>query len=107
MLSVCDHVYVLNFGQLLAEGKPSVIQTHPEVVAAYLGGEAPEALAQTHESTEDEALDAQLEQAVGTHVKSPLPPRKAPVRKAPAKKPAAKKAPAKHAAAKKKTGEEG
>ncbi|MGZ4648788.1 MAG: ABC transporter ATP-binding protein, partial [Blastococcus sp.] len=40
VLSVCDHVYVLNFGQLLAEGEPTVIQTHPEVVAAYLGGEA-------------------------------------------------------------------
>jgi branched-chain amino acid transport system ATP-binding protein len=57
VLSVCDHVYVLNFGQLLAEGKPSVIQTHPEVVAAYLGGEAPDALEATHETPEDEALD--------------------------------------------------
>ncbi len=47
VLRVCDHVYVLNFGRLLAEGRPSVIQTHPEVVAAYLGGEAPEALAAT------------------------------------------------------------
>jgi branched-chain amino acid transport system ATP-binding protein len=59
VLSVCDHVYVLNFGRLLAEGKPSVIQTHPEVVAAYLGGEAPEALAETHETDEEQALDAQ------------------------------------------------
>jgi branched-chain amino acid transport system ATP-binding protein len=95
VLAVCDHVYVLNFGQLLAEGKPNVIQTHPEVVAAYLGGEAPEALAQTHESAEDEALEAQLEHAVETHVKAPLPARKAPAKKAPAKKaakkPAAKK----------------
>ncbi|MDP9102338.1 MAG: ABC transporter ATP-binding protein, partial [Actinomycetota bacterium] len=61
VLTVCDHVYVLNFGRLLAEGKPSVIQTHPEVVAAYLGGEAPEALAATHETAEDAELDAQLE----------------------------------------------
>ncbi|MHB8329513.1 MAG: ABC transporter ATP-binding protein [Acidimicrobiales bacterium] len=36
--SICDYVYVLNFGQILAEGEPSLIQTHPEVVAAYLGG---------------------------------------------------------------------
>jgi branched-chain amino acid transport system ATP-binding protein len=86
VLSVCDHVYVLNFGQLLAEGKPTVIQTHPEVVAAYLGGEAPEALAQTHESAEDEALDAQLEQAVEEHV-TPAPAKKA----APRKRPPAKK----------------
>jgi len=60
VLSVCDHVYVLNFGRLLAEGKPSVIQTHPEVVAAYLGGEAPEALDATEETAEDAELDAQL-----------------------------------------------
>jgi ABC-type methionine transport system ATPase subunit len=64
VLRVCDHVYVLNFGRLLAEGKPSFIQTHPEVVAAYLGGEAPEALAATHETDEDAALDAQLEERV-------------------------------------------
>ncbi|MHB2023426.1 MAG: ABC transporter ATP-binding protein [Mycobacteriales bacterium] len=42
--SVCDYVYVLNFGRLLVAGPPQTIRTHPEVVAAYLGGEAPEAL---------------------------------------------------------------
>jgi len=39
VVRVCDHVYVLNFGRLLAEGKPHEIQRHPEVVAAYLGEE--------------------------------------------------------------------
>ncbi len=67
VLRVCDHVYVLNFGRLLAEGKPDVIQSHPEVVAAYLGGEAPEALAATQETEEDAALDAQLEAQVHGH----------------------------------------
>lgn len=38
--SVCDYVYVLNFGSLLAEGEPSYIQRHPGVVEAYLGGSA-------------------------------------------------------------------
>ena len=42
---VCDYVYVLNFGKLLAEGVPADIKNHPDVVAAYLGGEAPDALA--------------------------------------------------------------
>ena len=94
VLSVCDYVYVLNFGRLLAEGEPTVIQTHPEVVAAYLGGEAPEALAETHETAEDELLDAQLEHARTAHVTTP-------VKRAPAKKAAAKKVPAKKAAARK------
>jgi branched-chain amino acid transport system ATP-binding protein len=67
VLRVCDHVYVLNFGRLLAEGKPSVIQTHPEVVAAYLGGEAPEALEATQETEEDAELDRLTEQAVLHH----------------------------------------
>ena len=81
VLRVCDHVYVLNFGRLLAEGKPAFIQTHPEVVAAYLGGEAPEALAQTTETEEDAELDALTEQAVHQHdepsvVRAPAPPRR-------------------------------
>jgi len=40
---VCDYVYCLNFGQLLTEGLPLAVRNHPEVVAAYLGEEAPEA----------------------------------------------------------------
>jgi branched-chain amino acid transport system ATP-binding protein len=39
VVSVCDYVYCLNFGRLLAEGKPEEIRRHPEVVAAYLGEE--------------------------------------------------------------------
>ena len=41
VVRVCDYVYVLNFGQLLTEGLPGDVQRHPEVVAAYLGEEAP------------------------------------------------------------------
>jgi branched-chain amino acid transport system ATP-binding protein len=45
--AVCDYVYVLNFGKLLAEGDPDHVRNHPEVVAAYLGGEAPDAPVET------------------------------------------------------------
>jgi branched-chain amino acid transport system ATP-binding protein len=38
--AVCDYVYVLNFGKLLAEGDADHVRNHPEVVAAYLGTEA-------------------------------------------------------------------
>ena len=57
VVRVCDYVYVLNFGQLLTEGRPEDVQRHPEVVAAYLGEEAPEAEA------EAEKLEAALEGA--------------------------------------------
>jgi branched-chain amino acid transport system ATP-binding protein len=36
---VCDYVYVLDFGKLLAEGDADEVRRHPDVIAAYLGGE--------------------------------------------------------------------
>jgi branched-chain amino acid transport system ATP-binding protein len=39
VVRVCDYVYVLNFGTLLTHGLPQDVQKHPEVVAAYLGGD--------------------------------------------------------------------
>jgi branched-chain amino acid transport system ATP-binding protein len=37
VVRVCDYVYCLNFGELLAEGLPEDVRNHPEVVRAYLG----------------------------------------------------------------------
>lgn len=37
VLDLCDRIYVLNLGALLAEGEPHEIQANPDVIKAYLG----------------------------------------------------------------------
>ncbi len=39
---VSDRVMALNYGKVLAMGEPREVQSHPEVVKAYLGGETEE-----------------------------------------------------------------
>lgn len=39
VMDISDEVLVLNYGELLAQGIPSVIQKDPKVIAAYLGEE--------------------------------------------------------------------
>jgi branched-chain amino acid transport system ATP-binding protein len=37
MMTVCDHIFVLDFGELIAQGSPSQVQANPLVTEAYLG----------------------------------------------------------------------
>jgi energy-coupling factor transporter ATP-binding protein EcfA2 len=38
VLEVCDRLYVLDFGRLIASGPPTEISSNPAVIRAYLGG---------------------------------------------------------------------
>ncbi|MGH2748179.1 MAG: ABC transporter ATP-binding protein [Actinomycetota bacterium] len=53
VVQACDYVYCLNFGRILTQGRPDEVKSHPDVIAAYLGGEAIE---EAH--TEEEVIDA-------------------------------------------------
>ncbi len=39
VLEVCDYIYVLDFGQIIAEGSPAQIRSNEAVINAYLGTE--------------------------------------------------------------------
>lgn len=50
VMRVCDYLYVLDFGKLLCEGAPAEVGASPEVRAAYLGLDPPEAAAVAQEA---------------------------------------------------------
>jgi len=50
VMKVCDYIYVLDFGQVLARGRAAEVRADRKVIAAYLGEATPELA----ESTEEE-----------------------------------------------------
>ena len=50
VLSVCDYIYVLDFGRIIASGTPTEVRNDPIVIQAYLGEEAGEAQARDAEA---------------------------------------------------------
>ena len=66
VLGICDYLYVLDFGKIIAEGTPAEIRANPVVVTAYLGESAGEA-GRARRGTRSQAPTTPIEEAIEEH----------------------------------------
>ena len=90
VLDVCDYIYVLDFGRVIAEGEPAAIRTNRDVADAYLG--------HVHDATTTRAHDRPGSSAQDSPADTAPPPRSAtstsPSKAAPSRRSSAPTAPA-------------
>ena len=61
VMNICDNITVLNYGQKIAQGTPSSIQSNPAVIQAYLGTDDDDDENDVDENDESEASESEKE----------------------------------------------